>query len=272
MKIDIKFSILLLMVLITSCTDVIDVDVPEAKPRLVVEASLDWEQGTAGNVQTILLSLSTPYFDSESINYVAGAEVKVTNNNTSEVFNFLDNNNGSYATTNFVPIVGDEYSLEIVYNNETYTAVETLMPVTGINSVYQSKDQGFNKDFLEVNVTFDDPAGIENFYLLKFKQQGNFLPELVYISDEFTDGNEMHVFYEKEEFKAGDVVEINLYGISKQYYNFIRLLIDQSSDGGPFATIPAELKGNCSNQTTPENYAFGYFRLTEVSKEVFTFQ
>lgn len=272
MRTYIKFSILLITILLTSCTDVIDVDVPEAEPRLVVEASLDWEQGTEGNVQTILLSLSTPYFNSETINYVTGAKVKVTNNNTSEVFNFLDNNNGAYTTTNFVPIVDNEYSLEITYNGETYLAVETLMPVTGINDVYQSKDQGFNKDYLEVNVTFDDPADIENFYLLKFQQQGNFLPELFDISDEFTDGNEMHVFYEKEEFKAGDVVAINLYGISKQYYNFIRLLIEQSSDGGPFATIPAQLKGNCINQTAPENYAFGYFRLTEVSKEIYTFK
>lgn len=271
MKKYIKLSVVLFTMVFASCTDVIDVEVPEAEPRLVVEASLDWEKGTTGNVQTIYLSLSTPYFN-EAVNTVTGAIVKVTNNSTSEVFIFLDNNNGSYTTTNFVPIVDAEYTLEINYNNETYTAVETLTPVTGIKDVYQSNDQGFNKDYLEVNVTFDDPADIENFYLFKFQQQGDFLPDLLDISDEFTDGNEMHIFYEKEEFKAGDVVAINLYGISKQYYNYIRLLIEQSSDGGPFATIPAQLKGNCINTTTPENYAFGYFRATQVSKETFTFE
>lgn len=272
MNVYIKLSILFVFITLVSCTDVIEVEVPVAAPRLVVEASLDWEKGTLGNNQTIFLSLSEPYFDSEGINYVNGALVIVTNNATSAVFNFEDQNNGSYIASDFIPIEGDEYTLEIIYNNETYTAVETLIPVSDIKEVYQSTDQGFSKDDMEVNVTFDDPAGIENFYFMKFfHRQGNILPVLYDISDEFTDGNEMRVFYE-DEFVPGDIVDINLNGISKQYYNYIRLLIEQSSDGGPFSTIPAQLKGNCINVTTPDNYAFGYFRLTQVSKAIYMFE
>jgi hypothetical protein len=145
------------------------------------------------------------------------------------------------------------------------------MPVVKIDKVYQSTNQGFDKDALEVNVLFTDPANIENFYLIKFRQQGNHLPVLFDISDEFTDGNQIEIFYENNDFVAGDIVDINLYGVSKQFYNYIKLLIEQSSEGGPFTTIPAQLKGNCINTTTPENVAFGYFRLTQVSKETYTF-
>jgi len=272
MKNYIKLSMLFLGVLVTSCVDVIEVDVPTEEPRLVVEASLDWEKGTQGNEQVIYLSLSIPYFDSGEKNSVTGATVKVKRNTTSDIFNFEDKNDGSYTTSNFIPVVGEEYTLKINYDDENYTAVETLMPVSDIKDVYQSKDQGFSKDDLEVNVTFDDPAGIENFYLIKFQHIGNYLPNLYDISDEFSDGNEMKRFYEKEEFKAGEEVAIYLNGISKQYYNYIRLLIEQLSDGGPFATIPAEIKGNCINVTTPDNYAFGYFRLTQVSKAFYTFE
>ena len=59
-----------------SCTDVIEVDVPVAAPRLVIEASIDWEKGTLGNEQTISLSLSTPYFD-DSNTAVTGASIIV---------------------------------------------------------------------------------------------------------------------------------------------------------------------------------------------------
>ena len=31
-------------IVFTSCTNVIDVDVPEAESRLVIEASIDWEK------------------------------------------------------------------------------------------------------------------------------------------------------------------------------------------------------------------------------------
>jgi len=46
-----------LSLIFTSCTEVIDVEVPEAESRLVIEASLDWEKGTIGNNQTITLSI-----------------------------------------------------------------------------------------------------------------------------------------------------------------------------------------------------------------------
>ncbi|MFD1292311.1 DUF4249 domain-containing protein [Lutibacter holmesii] len=267
----IKLGLLFVGILLTSCTDVIEVEVPEAAPKLVIEASIDWEKGTTGSVQTINLSLSTPYFDEDQLNPVTNATVKVTNNATGAVFNFTNQNNGSYRTYNFKPVVNNEYDLEVVYNNETYTATETLMPVVAIDEVYQSIDEGFDKDALEVNVLFTDPAGIENFYLMKFQRKGGYLAELFDISDEFTDGNQMSIFYEDEEFVVGDMIDIQLFGISKQYYNYIRLLIEQASDGGPFATIPAQLKGNCINTSNPENNAYGYFRLTQVAKESITF-
>ena len=76
-----------------------------------------------------------------------------------------------------------------------------------------------------------------------------------------------------EEFKVGDIVHFELYGISEQYFNYIKILIDQSvSSGDPFSTTPAPLRGNCINLTTPDNYAFGYFRLSQVVKASYTFQ
>lgn len=272
------YSCILCLVL-TSCTDVIDVDVPTEAPRLVIEASISWELGTFGNEQTIKLSMSTPYFSSQEIVPATGASVKITDDFSGEIFQFIDQNDGTYYCENFLPVINQTYTLEVVYNNEIYVAKETLTPVVPIDSVYQSTDEGFDKNALEVNVLFTDPANIENYYLVKFQEQGAVLPFLYDTSDEFTDGNQMKVFYEKfetnnnnqEEFQPGDVVKIDLYGISEQFYNYIRLLIEQSTEGGPFSTIPAQIKGNCLNITNEDNYAFGYFRLTQVSKITYTF-
>ena len=59
----INFLALLLLVFFTSCTVVIEVEVPSEEPRLVIEASINWEKETVGNNQRIKLSKSTPYFD-----------------------------------------------------------------------------------------------------------------------------------------------------------------------------------------------------------------
>lgn len=267
--------------LLTSCEDTIDVDVPTAEARLVVEASIDWEKGTTGNVQSISLSMSTPFFDTNQDTSVTGAIVTVTNEDSGEVFPFDDNNDGTYSTSTFVPILNNTYHLEIVYDGETYEATETLMSVSDINEVNQSIEGGFDDELLELNLYFTDPANIENFYLIKYDVEGDLFPYLEDVSDEFTDGNEIHDFLEKDDdedseetpFEAGDVVNISLYGISEQYYNFIRLLIEQhGSQGDPFSSTAALIRGNCINPTNPDNYAFGYFRVTEVDTATYTFE
>ena len=200
------FSISILCV--ASCTDVVEVDVPEGPIRLTIEASLDWEKGTSGNEQTILLSTSTPFFESQQNSAVSGATVQVTNNDTgNEVFNFQDQNDGRYTTTSFVPVLGDSYTLEILYEGEHYTATETMFPVSEITSITQSKEDGEDDEALEVNVTFQDPEDIENYYFLRFQSRNDRLPELFYIKDEFVDGNEVTFYYEKLEDEQENIKE-----------------------------------------------------------------
>lgn len=269
--------LLLISILLVSCTDVIDVEVPYAGPRLVVEASLDWQKGTVGNTQTIKLSELKPYFDDTTSYIVTGASVKVTNDSNGKVAHFIDQNNGDYVTSEFIPLVDQSYTLEVVYNGVTFAAREVLAPVVAIDLVDQSTVNGFDPKVIEVNVYFKDPLEEENYYLTIFQERKELLPTLLDLSDKFTNGNEMRVFYEKftnedtgeKELQPGDIVDIKFYGISKTYYNYIRLLIEQNNDGGPFTTIPASLKGNCINIIDPDDYALGYFRLTQVDKRTY---
>lgn len=277
----IKHIGLLLCLVFASCEDVIDVKVSEGKTRLVIEASLDWERGTYGNEQIIKLSKSSPYFQTNGNNAVTGASVKVTNNNTGAEFIFTDENDGTYTISNFVPIVSHEYTLEIVYDGETYIGKETLTAGVPISSITQSVEGGFDKELLEVNITFNDPADEENFYLIKYIEEGDLFPVLRDMSDAFVNGNVIDMSWEKEDdedknekpFEVGDKVTISLYSISKRYYNYIRMLIEQYDSGGsPFSSTAAQLKGNCVNTTNPENYPYGYFRLTQVEKADYIFQ
>jgi len=281
MKSYFKLTILLFVLAFTSCEDVIDVNVQEAPARLVIEASLDWEKGTTGNNQTIKLSKSTPYFDTTTNTSVTNASVKVTNTNSNEEFVFTHQSNGMYTTTQFVPVINNAYTLEVVYDGETYMANETLTSVTDITNITQSVEDGFDDEALEFNVFFTDPIDEENYYLFKVQRRGDLLPELEDGDDEFVNGNEITWWFEKEEdedtdkieeYMPGDIVDISLFGISEDYHNYIRILIEQSEGAGLFSSTPVPLRGNCVNTTTSDNYAYGYFRLTQVVKTSYTFQ
>jgi len=273
-------SILLIIVLFFSaCTDVIDVEVPTEEAKLVIEASINWEKETSGGDQTIYLSKSTPFFETNGTVPVVGASVVITNNNDGSFFEFNDQNDGSYTTSNFIPVLNDSYTLEVMSEGETYSAQETFMPVVPILEVYQSTEK-FLPEVLEVNFDFLDPVEEENYYYIKFKEQADTFPRLLDFKDEFVNGNLISVFNERQEnedinqveYAPGDTVNMELIGISKRYYEYIQLLINQSESGGPFDTTPVALRGNCTNQNDPNNFAYGYFRLTEVAKASYTFE
>lgn len=258
---------------IYSCVDVIDVDVPTAEPKLVIEASLDWEKGTTGETQTIKLSMLTPYFDANDEAPVKGGSVKVTNSNSGEIFDFIDQNNGEYICQVFKPILEDEYIMEVKANGKTYKATEVLKSVEKIHKVEQSVEKGNSKDDIEVVIHYYDPANIENFQLIKFLKVGELLPQFIPIRDEYVDGNELDVYFEplddddtdiEEQLKAGDMVEYKLLGISKRYYHYMQILQNQlGNEGGIFGSTPVPLKGNCVNIEDSKDLALGYFRLSE---------
>lgn len=264
--------IIVLSLLIISCEDVIDVDLTTAETRLVIDASLSWQKGTQGNNQEIKLSLTAPYFSS-TIPAATGATVVVSDskNNT---FNFIEQGtSGIYQNNTFIPEINGDYTLTINYNNETYTATESLKSVVPIDFVEQNNNGGFSGEDIEIKAFYTDPTDQENYYLFQFQNNQN-VPMLEVYDDEFTNGNQIFGFFSDDEMKANDNLNIKISGISKRHYEYLFILLQQTDDesGDPFETQPATVRGNCINQTNPKNYPLGYFRVSETDVFNYTVQ
>ena len=268
-----KLGVLLIIIgLLNSCTDVIHVKVPNGGPRLVVDASINWQKGTLGETQTINLRESTAFFDKNPDVPVTGASVTVTKENDGSIFVFADQNNGSYTAVDFVPELNASYTLKILYNGKSYTATETLMAAPVINRINQTIEGSGGDKEIQIQVFFDDPGNIENYYLGEFIPSNLPLPSLGVIRDEFTDGNENFIENENENYVAGVTVGINLYGISRRYYDYINIFIQQSGsdERGPFPTTPVPLKGNVVNVNDSNEEVLGYFRAGEFDTTSYT--
>jgi hypothetical protein len=263
--------ILSLALFVTGCEKAINVPLKTASPRLVVDASIDWVKNTAGNEQKIVLSTTTGYYSSEFPS-VSGAVVTVTNASNT-VFAFVETPaTGQYVCRNFLPVIGQTYVLKIVLNGETYTASETFTAAPKIeDNIDQNNEGGEVGDEVEMTFYYQDDASQANFYLTSITQPHSPFPELEVEDDEFSNGNLMQESYSHEKLKAGEKIDIKLYGISKSYYNYIfKLILASGNDGNPFPTIPSAVRGNIVNQTNSNNYAFGYFRLAEIDAKSYT--
>jgi hypothetical protein len=257
---------------LTSCEEVVHVDLDTAPAKLVIDASINWEKGTIGNQQTIKLTTTTGYY-SNVIPTVSGAIVFVTNSSNT-VFDFLEEvpNTGQYICNNFNPVIGETYVLTVNYAGQTYTASEKMIPVPEIASVAQRDDAGFSGEDIEVKFFFQDNGSENNSYLTKYITPVNAFPQFEAIDDRFEQGNQMFGIYSHEDLEVGDTIDFTLYGISTQYFNYMDLLIGISNGGGIFSTPPATLRGNIVNQTNEDNYCLGYFRLCEEVKMQYVVQ
>lgn len=265
--------ILSVLLLQTSCEDIIDLELNNAEPKLVVEASINWIKGTSGNEQLIKLSLTAPYFDS-IIPPATGALVSITDE-ANIIYNFVEEGTtGIYRNQGFVPRLNNTYSLSITYNDEVFFAKETLKSVVPIDYVGQTITGGFSGEDTELKAYYTDPVDERNFYFFEFSNTISSVPSLAVYEDQFNNGNQIFGFYSDEDLEVGDKVTIRNHGISERFYNYMFILLQQNSNdgGGPFETKPTTVKGNCVNQTNPENYPLGYFRLSEVSELVYTIQ
>ena len=272
---NIKYILLLLIaVFFNACEEVVDVDLNTSAPKLVVDASINWIKGTNGRVQTIKLTTTGSYYEN-TVPVVSGATVFVTNNSNT-VFDFVETpNTGQYVCNNFLPVIGETYTLTVQHDGQTYTATETLYATPDIGPIVQNNEGGFAGDDIEVRFYFMDNGDENNFYVTRFDTPVRPYPDYDAIKDEFLQGNQMFNFIDDEDFKAGDVVGIRLEGVSERYYNYMNIIISMVEGGagsGPFQTPPVNARGNIVNQTNEGNFALGYFRLGEVSATEYTIE
>ncbi len=263
--------IFILIFTFTSCEDVIDIEVPNGDPKLVIDASFEFflNEPIIGTRNSIRLTLSAPFFGDE-IPTVSDANVFITNLQDNSVFNFseTDSSPGSYiADTTFLPEFDTDYQLTVIYNGETFVATTKLIPSVPIDSIEQGDGTLFDGDETEVIVSFTDIGSRDDFYLFDFDFSLFLASE-----DRFYQGESFNFSYFYEDMISGQDVRIKLLGIDERYHNYINLLLEQSEqDGGnPFQTPPAVLRGNIINTTNPTNFALGYFNLSEANKFDFT--
>ncbi|GIQ58020.1 DUF4249 domain-containing protein [Flavobacterium collinsii] len=256
--------LVLISIFFTGCEEVVDVNLDTAPPKLVIEAAINWQKQTTGKQQTIKLTTTTGYFQNV-IPTVSGATIFIKNSKNIQ-FNFSEvPKTGRYVCSNFIPVIDETYTLTVISGGITYTATETMKAVAPITRIEQNNQGGFTGKDIETRAYFNDPADADNFYLFKYVYSNKITSKYYVTEDKFFQGNEYFSTSDDDDLKIGDEIEMTHYGISKQYYNYMSILVSiaGNNSGGPFQSPPATVRGNIINTVDKANYPLGYFSLSE---------
>jgi hypothetical protein len=251
---------ILTVLVFTSCEKVIDLEVDNAPPRIVVEGNVFNGPGPF----SVNLTRSASFYDSAPPVSVTGANVRIADDMGNSVV-LTEGPNGTYTAQGITGVEGHTYSLELSAEGETYTASNTMPGLTLIDSLtyeyLDSTDYAFldMEDFgYYITAYHSDPVGVENFYQFRLYLHGELHEPTITkntFSDRLFDGLQNRELLFAHSFQLGDTVTVELWNIDRSAYEFYTTLneVSDNNGGGPFSGIPDNPDGNLSNG------AFGFF-------------
>lgn len=258
-----KFMILLIMgLMISSCTERIDVELDDTYTRLVVDGQLS-DDSTANHA--IILTKSTSYFYNQPPPPVTNADVTVKGDDGS-ILLLSEEEPGVYILPpDYRSQIGVSYSLDIDLAEEIdghikYSAT-TSTPSIG-DTVYiglQYEPDWGEKGYYIVQCYYWDPPGA-NWYMFDIYKNDTLLTDTItekqVVDDLFYDGgftNGIGVGYLNQARKGqvlrpGDVIKFRASSITEGYANFVWEVQDEVSFSTPlFSGPPANVVGNLSD-------------------------
>jgi hypothetical protein len=260
-KVSLRIFVSLLPLLVyTGCQKVINVDLNNAAPRIVIEGLINDRRGP----YAVAITKSGSYFNQPELPSVSGAEVTITDN-TGTSDTLKETSPGIYLTNKTKGIPGRTYNLKVVSENITYEGTSTMLRHVDIDSLalvrseFQRIDFGGNRIRYEIHCFFKDP-GEKNFYRIKvFKNDSINTQNYRLYDDQYTNGEETELRVSNAE--VGSTYRIELQSIDQSTYGYYRTLADLIFSNPLFGSTPANPNTNLSNG------ALGYFGAAAVSSK-----
>lgn len=258
-------------VILASCEKVVNIDLHQVNPHLVIEGIVSDQPGP----YTVKLSRTGNYFD-PSLDFppVPGARV-IIRDDAGDIDTLQDSGGGVYTTTSLQGTVGRTYSLDVLSDGNEYKASSTIPIKVAIDSLYALPRQSSRGEpGYDIWVMFKDPPEPGNYYRLNVRVSSLVSQDSIdgrryrVYSDKLTNGNEM-----TERVRAGrlvvsgDTVTVELLSIDKAMYDYFSTLRDiLSSDRAATSLSPA------NPNTNLDDGALGYFAAWTIDKRVIILQ
>jgi hypothetical protein len=275
----------------TGCTDVVDIELEDVPPQLVVDAWLD----NRSIPQTIRLTLSQPYFNNSFAPEVDNAVVGLADED-GNIFEFENQGNGDYTWTpeagESLGNVGTTFILGIEWEGNVITSTSTMNRTPVIDSIvveFREDEFGF-PDGHYAQFYARDFTGIGDTYWIKSYKNGEFLNkpfELNFAYDAaFAPGATDGLIFitpireainripdpdgeddsDVPPWAPGDSITVEVHSISPFAFDFLRIAREQMTNGAN-TIFALPLANPRSNLVTVEGNeeAIGFFNVAAVS-------
>lgn len=251
------------------CEEVVDLDIDQAPPQLVIDGLVTSEDTT----HFVRITRSADFYGNGGED-VTDASVQVSDE-IGNIYNYTHNPEGYDSLNGFYysdqQYSGREYgiyNLDITIGGDSYNASDTLRPITTIDSLQIQIDQDAVDDpdsdgkIYQVLLYAKEPQETTDFYYFKFYRD-NVLDasDNVFVFDDKLLGESLNGLPSPVHFREGEYASVEIYSLTRvQFVYFTDLGNILNNDGGMFSPPPANPRSNISGG------ALGLFQVSGVSR------
>ncbi len=159
---------ILSVLIFSSCTKILDDELPQSEPKLVINAAINPD-----SVFNLNLSKTVHVFENESSNnlpFVFGATTRIYEDGQF-LFNLEESENGYYSKPGFYPNLNSTYKVEVEKAGYNPVHAETYIPnpiaINSIDTLLVFNNEGYYSWVeLQCILKYNDPPGVDNYYRL----------------------------------------------------------------------------------------------------------
>jgi len=285
------------LLVLSSCQDVVDVELDNSDSRLVVDALIRVDESQEFVPVEIKVTRTNGFFD--EILPVSDIDIIYIYYGVEDEYGEIIN--GGYSnlaevdpgTGIYIPDptftsdqrirtnqVGPEttFWLFIEYEDRIYASKTNYAPSVPIESLTQGPGDLFDNE-TEVVISYTDIPDMDNFYVFDF-DFANYLAS----EDTFYQGQSFSFsYFYDDQLETGQQVQVSILGADLRFYNYINLILQQTQNNqGFFETPVATIRGNIfdvtgidnlnnfDNVEQPDNFPLGYFSFSQVFTDSLT--
>jgi hypothetical protein len=266
-----QVAVLFFMIIFVSCTEDADFPLDNTYVRLVVDGAIN----TDTTVHMVRLSKSGDALNKHPGDVITNAEVTITDGINNYPLHEGIYGPGIYGTDSTVfGVAGRTYTLRITNGDinedgipEEYEASSFLPRINPIDSIQVQYENNYNAWLIDLYAW--EIGGGRNFYLLKAYKNGVLLTDSTYEYTNFADNtgfegmyyNGFSVYYldgdkADERLADGDVVTLEMDGITQEYKDFLMGFIEEYNPKIPIFSGPS---ANIITNIEPKDKAVGFF-------------
>jgi len=244
----------ILLLILTSCEKVIEIDLNDSNSKYVIEAGIIADS----NYASVRITSTKNFDENNTFTPTLNALVTIQDNN-GVTDTLTQQSNGEYLSTRIRGEQNKTYTLTVRIGGETFTSTSTVPVVVPLQSIKLDSISGFGgpgrRSQYAVIPEFTDPKGIQNNYRFVFTVNNKTSDRILIQNDNFNDGlkNARPLNIGNQQIVKKDTLRIEMQCVDTGNFDYFQSLSQLTGNGPQASATPV------NPVTNIKGGALGYF-------------